>query len=123
MSEFVEYLHEVFEQFGAIRSRKMFGGHGIYHNDLMFGLVADDELYLKTDQNNIHFFDELDLPAFEFHSDKKIIKMSYYAAPEAIFDDPDQAKFWAELAFDAALRANMIKERKALNKKAKSKKP
>lgn len=121
MSEFVEYLHEVFESFGPIRSRKMFGGHGIYHNDLMFGLVADDELYLKTDKDNVHQFEELGLPAFEFHSDKKIIKMSYYAAPEEIFDDPDQARLWAEIAFDAALRTNAIKERRASKKKVKPK--
>jgi len=53
MSEFVEYLNEVFADFGVIRYRKMFGGYGIYHNDLMFGLVADDQLYLKTDIENI----------------------------------------------------------------------
>lgn len=117
MSEFVNYLHEVFEHFGAIRSRKMFGGHGIYHNDLMFGLVADDELYLKTDKDNVHFFEELGLEAFEFHSDTKVIKMSYYAAPEDIFDDPEQARYWAEVAFDAALRNNAIKERRAAKKK------
>lgn len=121
MSEFVDYLHEVFESFGPIRSRRMFGGHGIYHNDLMFGLVADDELYLKTDKDNIQLFEERGLEAFEFHSDTKVIKMSYYAAPEEIFDDPDQARYWAESAFDAALRNNAIKERRASNKKAKKK--
>jgi len=46
MSQFVEYLHEVFERFGPIRIRKMFGGYGVYHGGLMFGLVADDTLYL-----------------------------------------------------------------------------
>ena len=29
MSEFVDYLKEVFEQFGRIQCRKMFGGYGI----------------------------------------------------------------------------------------------
>ena len=31
MSEFVDYLGEVFERFGPIKARNMFGGHGIYH--------------------------------------------------------------------------------------------
>lgn len=118
MSEFVEYLHEVFEHFGTIKSRKMFGGHGIYHHGLMFALVADDELYLKTDKDNVHLFEDQGLGAFEFHSDKKIIKMSYYAAPEEIFDDYELAKEWAEISFDAALRVNAIKERRA-SKRAK----
>lgn len=105
MSEFVNYLHEVFSQFGPINSRKMFGGHGIYHQDLMFGLVADDELYLKTDDENRAEFESLDLGPFEYNKDGKIMKMSYYLAPEEIYDDPDEATRWANLAYAAAVRA------------------
>ena len=104
MSEFVEFLHEVFVEFGPIRSRKMFGGHGIYHQDLMFGLVASDELYLKTDKESASLFEELGLGPFEFKTKDKVIKMSYYQAPEAIYDDPEIARDWAIIAFDAALR-------------------
>ena len=117
MSEFVDYLHEVFEAFGPIRSRKMFGGHGIYHNDLMFGLVADDELYLKTDTANVGLFEERGLGPFEFVAKNKVSKMSYYLAPEDIYDDPEQAAYWAELGFQAALRANAIKQKRAAKKK------
>lgn len=116
MSEFVNFLHEVFEHFGPIRSRKMFGGHGIYHNDLMFGLVADDELYLKTDKQNLALFEERDLPAFEFVAKGKSARMSYYAAPEEIYDDPEQACYWADQAYKAALRAKEKKQKALRNK-------
>ncbi len=105
MSEFVDYLHEVFIEFGSIRSRKMFGGHGIYHNDLMFGLIADDELYLKVDKHSEAKFLERGLTPFEYMKNGKAFKMSYFLAPEEIYDDADEAKLWANLAFDAALRA------------------
>ncbi len=105
MSEFVNYLHEVFIDFGAISSRKMFGGHGIYHQQLMFGLVADDELYLKVDKQSIDAFTSAGLEAFEYEKNGKAFKMSYHRAPESIFDNPEQARYWANLAFDAALRA------------------
>lgn len=110
MSEFVTYLHEVFEEFGPIRSRKMFGGHGIYHNDLMFGLVADDELYLKTDKENLAQFEERGMSAFEFVMRGKVGKMSYWSAPEEIYDDPEQANHWAKLAYAAAARAHSAKQ-------------
>ena len=118
MSEFVEYLHEVLADFGAIRTRKMFGGYGIYHNDLMFGLVADDQLYLKTDAVNINAFEERGLGPFEFFANNKVAKMSYYLAPEEIFDDPDDAKKWAELGYQAALRAHQLKLTRAAKRKA-----
>jgi DNA transformation protein len=33
-----------------------------------------------------------------------MVKMSYYSAPEEIFDNPEEAKEWAERTYDAALR-------------------
>lgn len=112
MSEFVDYLHEVFAHFGPIRTRKMFGGYGVYHADLMFGLIADDELYLKTDEQNLSDFTELELEPFEFAKDGKTMKMSYYRAPEEIFEDPEEAQRWADSAFGAALRAAKKKSKK-----------
>lgn len=120
MSEFVDYLHEVFESFGPIRSRKMFGGYGVYHHDLMFGLVANDELYLKTDSINVGMFEQRGLGPFEFVAKNKVSKMSYYLAPEEIYDDPEEAKAWAELGFQAALRAFELKTKRANKKKLKS---
>ena len=105
MSEFVEYLHE---EFGSIRSRRIFNGHGIYHDDLMFALIAD-ELYLKADNKSAERFTNLELKQFEYQKKDKNMKMSYFLAPEEIFEDPKPAKKWATLAFDAALR-NKIKK-------------
>ena len=105
MSEFIEFLHEVFAGFGSINTRKMFGGYGIYHDDLMFGLVADDTLYLKVDKSTEQQFIDKDLSQFEYDKGNKKVKMSYYLAPEEIYDDPDEAVYWARLGFQAALNS------------------
>ena len=105
MSEFVEYLTEVLEPFGEIDARRMFGGYGVYRDGIMFGLIADDVFYLKADKASAPRFVTEGLAQFEYVKNGKPMKMSYYAAPEEIFDDPDAAKEWAELAFEAALRA------------------
>jgi DNA transformation protein and related proteins len=105
MSEFVEYLHEVFERFGPIRTRKMFGGYGVYHNGLMFGLVANDTLYLKADAENARFFEKEGLEQFGYNKNGRAIKMSYYEAPDGIMDDREQAAIWARRSFEAALRS------------------
>ena len=105
MSEYLDNLYEVFATFGRIRTRRMFGGYGVFHDDLMFGLVADDVLYLKADGASSGLFKEKGLPQFEYEKGTGVVKMSYYMAPEEIFDDPDAARSWAERAFEAALRA------------------
>jgi DNA transformation protein len=112
MSEFVDSLEEVFAAFGAVRAAKMFGGYGIYHDDLMFALVAYDVLYLKADEQSRSAFEERGLPPFEYEKNGKTMKMSYYLAPESIFDDREEARVWAARAFDAALRARAAKARR-----------
>ena len=109
MSEFVSYLHEVFSGFGPITTRKMFGGYGIYHEGLMFGLVADDSLYLKAGQETKQEFIDKDLPAFEYDKGNKKVQMSFYLAPEDIYDNPEEAIYWARLAYQAAFSAKSNK--------------
>lgn len=115
MSEFVDYLKEVFEQFGEIRARKMFGGYGIYHDGVMFGLVADDTLYLKADDTTAGYFEARGLGQFEYDKGDKVVKMSYYLAPEEIYDDPDEAVVWAKRAYEVAFRTKARAKRKSKN--------
>ena len=104
MSDFTEYLKEVFQALGIVTVRKMFGGYGIYLDGLMFALVADEELYLKVDKLTLNQFEEKNLSPFVYTKKGKPIKMSYYQAPEEIYEDPDIASVWGKLAFEAALR-------------------
>ncbi|AXI01879.1 TfoX/Sxy family protein [Aquirhabdus parva] len=109
-TEFTDFLHEVFAQFGVIRIRRMFGGYGVYYHDLMFGLVADEILYLKADAASRQTFEKLGLPPFKFDREGKAIQMSYYQAPDEIFEDFEQAAQWARLAYAAATRAQKPKK-------------
>ena len=104
MSEFVEFLHEQFAEFGTIRSKRMFGGYGLYYNDLMIGLVADDTLYLKADKESESRFEAEGSQPFMYDKAGKLVKMSYYEAPAQTLDDPDEMKEWAAIAYDAACR-------------------
>jgi DNA transformation protein and related proteins len=45
----VEHCLELLAPLGTVRARRMFGGHGLYCDDLFFALIALDRLYLKTD--------------------------------------------------------------------------
>jgi len=105
MSEFVDYLPEAFSAFGPISTRRMFGGHGVYHDGIMIGLIADDMLYLKVDEQSAAEFVASDLPQFKYPKGDKLVGMSYYQAPAEALEDPDEMRHWAQLAFDAALRS------------------
>lgn len=111
MREYADYLHEVFDLFGPITARKMFGGYGIYHKGLMFALVAEETLYLKADGENSSYFEKEGLGQFEYNKNGKLVKMSYYRAPDEIMDDREQAAMWAHRSFEAALRSRASKSK------------
>ena len=113
MSEFVEYLKETLSVIGPVRARRMFGGHGLFHDDLMIGLVADEVLYLKGDAESAKMFTDKGLEQFEYVKNGKPMKMSYFMAPEEIYDDPDEARKWGSMAYDAALRSKKPKKKAA----------
>lgn len=89
----------------------MFGGYGIFHQGLMFGLVADGNFYLKADDDNRSGFEAAGREAFTYLKQGKECRLSYYLAPEEIFDHPAACLEWARSAFGAALR-NPARKRK-----------
>ncbi|MEJ8853930.1 TfoX/Sxy family protein [Variovorax robiniae] len=116
MSEFVSSLHEVFERFGRIEARRMFGGHGVFHEGRMIGLVIADTLYLKSDADNVAHFDRLHLPHFEYLRAGKMMQTSYRQAPADVFEDREEAAAWGRLAWEAALRSGHVPKARSARK-------
>jgi DNA transformation protein len=103
--EFVSHVVELMQSVGPVRARRMFGGHGIFLHDVMFGLVADSVLYLKSDARTREEFLTRGLEAFAYTRQGKMLKMSYHRAPEEALEDPGAMHAWARKAQRAALRA------------------
>jgi DNA transformation protein len=97
---------------GPVRARGMFGGFGIYHEDLMFGLIAYDRLYFKVDEETKARFREAGAKPFVYDGKGKPIEMSYWTAPDGTLADPEVLRPWAELGLAAAQRARSKKPKK-----------
>jgi DNA transformation protein len=86
-------------------SKKMFGGHGIFHHGLMFGLITNNQLYFKADKQSEHYFKEINLQPFTYIKAGKPVRLSYYLAPESFFEVEDETITWTNRAIEAAIRA------------------
>jgi DNA transformation protein len=95
----------VLDQLGRVASRirvkNMFGGVGIYSGDLFFGLIADDELYLKVDASNRTDFEARGIGPFRPYGPGGEA-MQYYPIPEDVFEDTDSLREWVAKAIDVA---------------------
>lgn len=107
--DFIAHLHDLFAAFGPIRTRAMFGGHGLYthmnaSDDVLIGIVIDEALYLKVDTETRAAFEAAGCAPFVYTGQRTPITMSYWSLPEEAMDSPEAMLPWARLAWEAALR-------------------
>jgi DNA transformation protein len=103
-SEDAAFIEDALQGLGPVEIRAMFGGHGVFLDGVMFGLIADGDLYLKVDDHNRDSFTQAGLAAFEYRGKGSPITMSYHRAPEPI-EEWTQLEPFARGALDAARRA------------------
>ncbi len=102
-SAFVDYVvQDLFSELDGVRSRAMFGGHGIYKNDVMFAIIVDDELYFKADATNRMDFEKHGSRYFTYESRGKPVTMSYREVPAEVMDDRPEIMRWAKKSFEIA---------------------
>jgi DNA transformation protein len=103
--QLAEHVAELLQAMGPVEARAMFGGHGIFVDGVMFGLIADEALYLKADAENRAEFERLGLEPFVYRRKGRPVTMSYNAAPPEALEDAESLTHWAESAYAAARRA------------------
>jgi DNA transformation protein len=70
---------------------------------LMFALIADSELYFKTDLETAKYFKSQGLEPFTYQAKGKLITLSYYKIlPEIIEDNEIFIKYF-NMAYNSAL--------------------
>lgn len=102
---FIDLLTDAMRGLGPVSVRRMFGGAGLFADGVMFGLVADDVLYLKSDDAGRSAFEAEGLGPFVYSGKGKPVAMSYWRAPERLYDDPDEMAAWGRRAMAVARRA------------------
>lgn len=125
-SAFIDYVVELLGTTGSVTARRMFGGHGIYQDGLMFALVTGDVLYLKTDDETRARFVAAGSQPFSYENKRRgLVATSYWQAPDDAMESPALMQPWARLGIEASLRkANApAKSRRPAAKTAAAKKP
>lgn len=102
---FVDHCLELLAPLGAARAKRMFGGHGLYLDDLFVAIVAFEQLYLKVDAGTQPAFEAAGCRPFVYDGKGRPITMSYWTVPPEAIESPTLMAPWARRAVEAALRA------------------
>ena len=109
--QYLAYILEQLEGIDGLRSRRMFGGVGLYSGDLFFGLIHDDTLFFKTDGSNSAEYIARSMPRFMPFPDRPEAVMAYYQVPADIIEDGEALRGWARKSVAVALSSHAAKAR------------
>ena len=102
---FAEYVvGDLFGYLDDVSARAMFGGYGIYRGGVMFGLIAEGELYFKVSEGETKKYESFSSKPFHYsRKDKGAITMSYWCIPEEVQEDTRLFRELAEESYELAL--------------------
>lgn len=101
---------------GAVTARAMFGGHGLYLDGLMFGLIWADTAYFKVDDLTRGDYERAGMPPFRPYADRAVA-FSYFELPAAALGDPEVLRDFASRAHGAARRAQAKKANRGVKRR------
>lgn len=96
---FKDQVLDRMSELGEVTSRPMFGGHGLYWRDVIFGIACRDRLYLKVDDQSKG--DYLARGMGPFHPNERQTLKSYYEVPPGVLADREELISWAKEAIRA----------------------
>ncbi len=108
---FVDHAIDLLSSLGPVQARRLFGGYGLYARGVMFGLLDDDELFLKTDDQSRERFASAGCRVWTYGG---MEETSYYRPPDGAHEDPESMEPWARLGLEAALRKKAARDAKAI---------
>jgi DNA transformation protein len=118
----VDHCLELLAPLGAARAKRMYGGHGVYVDDLFIAIIAFERLYLKVDAQTSGAFDAAGCEPFIYDSKGQSVSLGYRTVPAEAMESPALMQPWARQAIEAALRARAAKP-SAPPRKARATKP
>ena len=117
---FAAFLSEQVAPLGRVTMRRMFGKTGVFCDGVMFGMVTDDTLYFRVDEHNRADFKEAQsFPPLNYEKQGSAIDLSFWRAPDGLFDEPDELVTWARIALAAARRVAAKRVRTTPRRKTK----
>jgi DNA transformation protein len=105
------WVEEALEPMGRVSLRKMMGGATLYLDGIIFGIMVDGELWLKSDSEADAIWDTVSTERFTVSfKDGTVDSMNYRRAPSDVYDDAEAMQRWVSVSVEAG-RRRVVKKR------------
>jgi DNA transformation protein len=96
---FLDHVLDRLGELNGLRTKAMFGGHGLYLDGTFFGIVFDDRLFFRTDDETRSDYERAGMEPFR-PNERQTLK-NYYEVPPDVIEEPVVLEEWALTAVDA----------------------
>ena len=110
-NEYLQFIMQKLDPLGNVTSRAMFGGYGVFHDGLMFALIADDTLYFKVNESNRDIYKQSGSKPCQ-HG------ISYWEVPAELLEEDSSLHEWANISIGIAQQLSLKKARRVKRKRA-----
>ncbi len=115
---FVLHCLELLEPVGPVRAKRMFGGYGLYAQELFVALIADEGLYLRADDASEPHFRQAGGQPFEYEARGRRMSLRYWTPPAEALESSALMQPWARQALRAALSARAKPAKASIRKRS-----
>lgn len=113
--DFLEFVIDQLQRLPDVRSRRMFGAHGLYQAGVFFAIVDRGSLYFRTGDANRGEYVERGMMPFEYKPGG--VLKNYYQVPVDVLEDDGLLCRWAEDAVRAQVEHQTKSSKKTRRKK------
>ncbi|MCX6952006.1 MAG: TfoX/Sxy family protein [Verrucomicrobia bacterium] len=94
--DFPAFVSEQLAAIPALKSRPMFGAHGLYSGDTFFGIVWRGSLYFRTSPSTVADYDAANASWFQPNPQQAL--KTYREVPASVLARPASLLAWAQRA-------------------------
>ena len=99
---FKEFVLDQLSALPDVRTKAMFGAHGLYQGEHFFGILDEGRLFFKTDEASQADYTARGMGPFAYESKGRTLTMSYHEVPPDILENPLELVVWARRAVQVA---------------------
>jgi DNA transformation protein len=103
--ELVELCRDLLAPAGAVRVRRMVGGHGLSVDDLLVAILASGQPYLKAGPTTRSHFADAGCTPFACSAKGRTVSLNDWTVPAEAMESPALMQPWLRQALQAALSA------------------
>lgn len=106
--DFYKSTLDILSSTRPIRAKKMFGGAGIYLDEVFFAVLDDDKIFFKIDAETVAAYETLGMGPWLMAGEPQA---NYRELPPSVLQDPTKLGEWMDASAAAAQRIKKGKKK------------